>query len=248
MSLSNEQTAKRPARVIVGMGAHGPSESTVAELQGQRDLTRWTNSTEQEYMARVRERATAAAKEIISKAMADAAQLRENAAQEGYASAVQEAQAQLEAALDVQAQALGQAMAALEQGAAALWEEHRADITALVRLAVEKILGLEMAERREAVLASTLDQALEAIDSQRQLCVRVCPDDEELIGELLARAKDQHPGLDRWCVRADPKLGPGGMVLESAQGMVDNSMEGRMKAVADVLEHLSAPGTEGPQE
>ncbi|WP_461210787.1 FliH/SctL family protein [Desulfocurvus sp. DL9XJH121] len=249
MSLSkNDGTPRRAPRVIVGMGAHGPSESTVADLQGQRDTSRWTSSTEEEYMARVRERATKAAKEIISKAMADAAVLRENAEAEGFASAAEQAQAQVDQAFAAHAQTLGQAMAAMEEGAAALWREQRADVTALVRLAVEKILAVELDQRRQEILATVLDQSLEAIDSLRQLVVRVCPDDEELVSELLIRAKDQHPGLDRWRVRADSKLGPGGMILESAQGMADNSMEGRMKSVMAVLDQLDCVACSGEEE
>ena len=239
MSLSKNETApRRPPRVIMGVNSLGPTESTLAELQGQRDLTRWTSKTEEEYMTRVRDRATGAAKEIISKAMNDAVAIRENAMTEGFQAAAEEAQTQLDAAVQGHAQTLAQTMAAVEQGTAALWDEHRADISALVRLTVERILGVELNQRREEVLASILDQALEAVDSQRQLCVRVCPQDEDMVSDLMARAKDQHPSLDRWCVRADDKLGPGGMVLESTQGMVDNSMESRTKAVMEVLDQM----------
>lgn len=239
MSLSSgdSSTTRRP-RVIVGMGAHGPSESTVAELQGQRDLTSWTHKTEEEYMERVRERATKAAKEIIAKAMADAAQLREQAMAEGYQTAAEEAQRQLDEAVGGYSDALARTMEAVDQGQAALRTKHGADVTQLVRLAVERVIGIELDERRADVLASVLDQALEAIDSQRQLCIRVSPQDEEAVCGLMDHAKHRHPGLDKWCVRADEGLAPGGVVLESVQGMVDNTMEGRMAAVMQVLDRL----------
>lgn len=243
MSLSNGQGApSRPPRVIMGMGSNGPDETTVAELQGQRDLTRWTEKTEEEYMTRVRDRATGAAKQIIAKAMAEAEAIRQNAMNEGYEAAAQEAQAQLDTAVTSYADSLAAAMAAIEQGQATLRAEQGADVTALVRLAVERVLNIELEERRSDILASVLDQALEAIDSQRQLCVRVHPQDEETICGLMDFAKQRHPGLDKWCVRADESLAPGGMVLESVQGMVDNSMEGRLAAVMEVLDHLGTPG------
>jgi len=240
MSLSKSGTgdARNSGRVIVGMGSRGPSEMSLGEMQGQRDLTKWTSKTEEEYMTRVRDRATEAAKQIISQAMVKAAELREQGRAEGLEAATQEAQALLDQLAEQQAQALGQALTALEEGGRVLWNQHRQDIVVLVRMAVQKIVRLEMDTRREEILGSVLDQALDAIDSHRELILKVSPQDENFIGALMERAKQLYPGLDRWSVRADGKLSPGGMMLESAQGMVDNTTESRWAAVEAVLGQL----------
>lgn len=237
MSLSNSNATRNSGRVIVG-GPHGPSETTLGEIQGQRDLTKWTSKTDEEYMRRVRDRATDAAKQIISQAMAQAAELREQGKAEGLQDATNQAQDYLDALAAQHAQTLAVAMAAVEQGGRQLWDENRQDIVTLVRLVVRKAINLEMDARREEILGSVMDQALDAIDSYRELCLKVNPQDEELVGQLMERAKALHPGLDRWCVRPDEKIQPGGMILESAQGMVDNSMEARWRAVEQVLEQL----------
>jgi flagellar assembly protein FliH len=71
--------------------------------------------------------------------------------------------------------------------------------------------------------------------------VRVHPEDEETMRELLETGKERHPGLERWTVRTDPSMQPGGLVLESDQGMVDNSLGGRREMVAHVLDQLALP-------
>ncbi|BBD09348.1 FliH/SctL family protein [Desulfovibrio ferrophilus] len=252
MSLSNDNATRNTGRVIMGLGSQGPMETSLSELQGQRDLTKWTSKTEEEYMTRVRDRATGAAKQIISQAMTKAAELREQGKAEGLQDATNQAQAYLDELAEQHALTLAQAMAALEQGANQLWNEHRQDIVTLVSMVVRKVINLEMDSRREEILASVMDQALEAIDSQRELRIKVNPVDEEAVTGLMERAKALHPGLERWSVRPDDNLQPGGMVLESAQGMVDNSMEGRWQIVEAVLDQLgldngsaAAPSEEG---
>lgn len=247
MSLSKSEATRNSGRVIVGIGARGPSEMSLGEMQGQRDLTKWTDKTEEEYMTRVRDRAQDAAKQIISAAMAKAAELREQGMAEGLAAATEEAQAHLDALAEQHAQTLAEALAALDEGARVLWNQHREDIVVLVRLAVKKIVHLEMDARREEMLGSVLDQALDAIDSQRVLTLKVNPADEELVGALMERAKAMHPGLDRWSVRPDPNLQPGGMMLESGQGMVDNTTESRWQAVEAVLDQLGIAPASGEE-
>ncbi|MBU1004068.1 MAG: flagellar assembly protein FliH [Proteobacteria bacterium] len=239
MSLSSNSVTRNSGRVIVGMGSHGPAETTLGELQGQRDLTKWTSKTDEEYMRRVRDRATDAAKQIITQAMAQATDLREQGKAEGLQDATNQAQEYLDSLAEQHAQTLATALAAMEQGGKQLWNEHRQDIVTLVHMVVRKTIKVEMDARREEILGSVMDQALDAIDSYRELCLKVNPQDEELVGQLMERAKAMHPGLDRWCVRPDDKIQPGGMILESAQGMVDNSMEARWRAVEQVLEQLS---------
>ncbi len=244
MSLSNdEQKPRRGPRVIMGIGSHGPQESALSELTNPRENTAWTQATQDKYMERVRERATAAAQDIITKAMAEAEALKANAHAEGLQAASAEMQAQLNAALEQQSQTLTSALQALQQGTAAIWEEQRADIVALVHMTVEKILSVELEERRSTILASLLDQSLEAIDSQVGLTIRVNPTDEELIGFLLTQAQQHHPDLDRWNVRKDDKLSPGSIILESTQGMVDNSINSRKETVLQILEQLSSPAS-----
>lgn len=237
MSLSNQSNDAATGRVIMGKGS-GPDEMTVGELQGQRNLEAWTRKTDEEYMQRVRERATTAAKEIIAKAMDEAAGIREQARQEGYQQGMEEAQQQAEAAVGQYADTLAGALAAVEQGGRQLWEQHRADMVELVRLAVHKTIGIEMNEQRSEMMAALLDQALETIDSLSRLTIRVSPAEQEIVEALMETARQRHPNLERWTVRAEDSLQPGSMIVESDEGMVDNSTQARWASVEPVFDQL----------
>ena len=229
-------------RVIIGIGAQGPGETTVEEIerrrQGGSTGPGWSPKTEEEYLRRVRERATAMAKDILEKAMAEAEVAREQAAKDGFEQGMAQAQEQVQAMLVEQADTLAGMLGTLQDAGPSLWEKFRQDMVIVVRLAVEKAIRLELDERRVEVLGGLLDQALETIDNLRRLSVRVHPGDTEGMELLLDQAKARHPGLERWRVKADKDLDPGSLVVESDQGMVDNSIEVRQQAIRDILDQL----------
>ncbi|NJB69239.1 flagellar assembly protein FliH [Desulfobaculum xiamenense] len=235
MSLSDGQ-GKRQGRIVVGLGGNGLSQETLERMQGT--SRGWSAHTEEEYMRRVQEKAADRAREIVADAMREAQEIRERAFHEGLNEAAAQCQAQLDAAVDQSAITLAQAMSAVQEGSDAIWQRHRQDIVTLVRLAVERLLAVELDSRREEVLAALLDQALDAIDTHKGLVIRIRPEDEEIMQALLERAKAAHPDLERWGLRVDPALAQGGMVLESEEGMVDNSVSGRFAAVAPVFDQL----------
>jgi flagellar assembly protein FliH len=249
MSLSSQGRdqgpARRAGRVILGAQAHGLGEMSVADLQGE-GRQGWTDKDGEEYRRRVRERAEAAARDIIAAAVADARALREQAVAEGLAEGRRQARAEAEAAASAQAEALARTLAAAQGASRDLWAGYRQDVLELLHMALRRLVRAEMDQRRAEILGSLLDQALDAIDSQRALTVRVHPQDQALARELLEGAKARHPGLERWAVRPDPALDGGGVILESDRGMVDNSLASRMALVEPILDQL-ASGAVGPE-
>ncbi|MDY7002361.1 MAG: FliH/SctL family protein, partial [Thermodesulfobacteriota bacterium] len=195
---------------------------------------------EAEYLERVRERATLLAKDILIQALAEAEVLKKDAIEKGVAQGRKQAREQMDQELAKQSEALAKALGAIQEGGTALWEKHRQDIVTLTRLAVEKVLRIEISKAREEILAGLLDQALEVIDSQRDLVIRVHPDDANLLEDLLHRAKAEHPALEQWRVKADPGLARGGLILESDHGMVDNTLEKRRESIEPILDQLAS--------
>ena len=224
----------------MGLGTPGPSEVTVAELQERGLGPARDEKVAAEYLKRVRERATLLAKDILIQALAEADTIKQKAVEQGLAEGRTQARPEMEAKLAEQEEALAKALEAVRQGSAAIWDKHRQDIVTLTRLSVEKILRIEISKAREEILAGLLDQALEVIDSQRNLVIRVHPDDEKLLGELLTRAKAKHPALDQWRIKTDPSLTMGGLVLESDHGMVDNSLDKRWQSIEPILGQMAS--------
>ncbi|MFW5837906.1 MAG: FliH/SctL family protein, partial [Desulfovibrionaceae bacterium] len=118
----------------------------------------------------------------------------------------------------------------------------------LLRLAVEKVIAAAMTEDRAQLSANLLDEALERIDSRRELTVRCAPDDQELMEELLRQAQERHPDLANWKTRPDPDIQQGGVVLDSGVGLVDNSLQTRLNSVSFVFDQLMATAHSGDED
>ncbi|MEF3698804.1 FliH/SctL family protein [Desulfolutivibrio sp.] len=240
MSSSNPPggIASATGRVVMGVGAAGPQETTVAEIEARRTPFPFERM-EAEFWERTRTKAQDMAKEIIAQAMTEAERLRVAAREEGLAQGTEQAQTQFETHVAEMSKAFGETLAAIQGDRKTLWDGYRQDFVALVRLALEKSFGILLGDSRQEILASLLDEALDLIDSRTELSVIVHPDDMPMMEELLTRAAHSRQGLERWHVRGDAALLPGGVRLESRDGMVDNTVDSRFAEVSRIFEQLS---------
>ena len=131
---------------------------------------------------------------------------------------------------------------------AAIFEERRQDVMALIKLAVQKTLAVEMSEQRTASLEALLREALERIESKRQLTIRCAPDDEEDLKAFIGSIQESNPSLKYWTIKPDASLTQGGLVVEADEGKVDNTVSGRWEGVEPIFnqltEQITAPETE----
>lgn len=248
MSSSNSEGGA-PAgtgRVVMGIGAAGPQETTVAELEARRSPFPFERM-EAEFWERTRAKAQDMAKEIIAAAMTEAERIRETARQEGLAQGEQQIQDQLtqnqtqfETHVQDMGKAFGETLAAIQEDRKSLWNGYRQDFVTLLHLALERTFGILLGDARREILTALLDEALDLIDSRTELSVTVHPDDAPMMEELLARAAETRQGLSRWHVRGDAALTPGGVRLESRDGMVDNTVGSRFAEVKRIFDQLSA--------
>jgi flagellar assembly protein FliH len=239
----------------MGVGMAGPQETTVAELEARRSPFPFERM-EAEFWERTRVKAQDMAKEIIAKAMVEAEEIRTAARQEGLALGASEVQAQIQASkaqfdahVQEMSQAFGDTLNAIQNDRKTLWAGYRQDFVTLLHMALEKSFGILLADSRREILAALLDEALDLIDSRTELAVVVYPDDAPMIEELLTRAAAVRQGLSRWHVRGDAALLPGGVRLESRDGMVDNTVDSRFAEVQNVFAKLTArPESEGEDD
>ena len=246
---SSDPPGGKPAatdRVVMGVGMAGPQETTVAELEARRSPFPFERM-EAEFWERTRTKAQDMAKEIIAKAMVEAEALRAAAREEGMAQGAADVQAQIEASkaqfdahVQEMSQAFGETLAAIQTDRKTLWDGYRQDFVTLLHMALEKSFGILLTDARREILAALLDEALDLIDTRTELAVVVHPDDAPMIEELLTRAAAVRQGLSRWHVRGDAALLPGGVRLESRDGLVDNTVDSRFAEVQSVFAKLSA--------
>jgi flagellar assembly protein FliH len=250
MSSSNAAKDKQyTGKVLMGVESPGPSQMSLQEMEGKKRLA-WDEAAGEELMRRVRAKAQAMAKDLLVQAQAEAEQIKADAHDQGYQEGLQQAQAELDQAVSGVSEQVAGVLQSLQSQGRQLYAEQRQDIVGLLRMAVEKVINASMADQRLEITANLLDEALERIDSRRELTVRCSPDDHDLLEELLRQAQDRHPDLQAWKLRADPGIAQGGVVLDSGVGLVNNSLDARMESVSFVFDQLlaAAGGQEQDEE
>jgi len=241
MSLSRPHSATRgplTGKVIIGMNTPGPDEMTIQELEGKRQLL-WDESTNEEYLSKVRQRAQEKAKEIVMFAELEAEALRATARHEGYQEGLAQSQADVEQHTRAMSEEVEKLLTMLGAHGTEIFEARRRDVVALVRLAVEKTLRIEMSQNRRASLESLMREALERIESRRQLVIRCAQEDAADLDAFLKDIQARTPSLEQWTVKPDPALTDGGVVVEAAEAKVDNSVATRWKGVDALLDRLA---------
>lgn len=251
MSLSNNDhssdSSKYSGKVLMGMNTPGPDEMTIHELEGKRRLL-WDDSTNEEYLERVKAKAQEKAKEIMLFAELEAEALRASAKHEGYQEGLEAAQADLQAHQQQMSAEVENILTQIGAQGSTVFEERRQDILALIKLAVEKTLAIELSEARTQSLENLLTEALDRIESQRQITIKCAPGDANDLEIFLKSIQERNPRLEYWTVKGDPALTDGGILLESADGKVDNSVASRWNGVEPILDQLAEQITKADEE
>jgi flagellar assembly protein FliH len=203
--------------------------------------TAWTQADEDNYLERIREKAALMAADLLAEAGREAETMRENARREGHAKGMAEAQAELEAFRNGLAESVSALLSAIEGRSGEIFGQWREDLLAVARLAVEKITALEISRQGAAMLEALLVQAVGLLESRRSLVIRVNPQDEPVIADIIAAAQGRFPDVLSWRVKADASVSPGGLVAESESSLAEGRLESRRAAVEEVLARLTLP-------
>lgn len=199
----------------------------------------WNNETEDRYMEQVRQRAQQMAKDILAQALVEAEALRAAARAEGFTAGKQEAQALIRAEKAKVAAFLESLDAALAAEKQRVYAEHKQCLFQILRLAFEKSLGVLLDTQREQVLTTLFEEAVSQLQARTTITVHVCPADLELATTLAAQCKERRADLPEVRVRASDGLEPGGVRVESGDGLVDNTVAARFEQVRAILDGYS---------
>lgn len=219
-----------PARVIYGLHSRDG-----AGLNRPPSLI-WNNETEDRYMEQVRQRAQQMAKEILAQALAEAEAIRVGAHAEGFAAGRQEASSLVQAEKAKVGAFLDSLQAALAAEKERVWAEHKQCLFQILRLAFEKTLGVMLDEQREQVLLTLFEEAVSQLQASTCITVHVCQADLDLATTLAAKTRHGRADLPEIRVRASDALAPGGVRVESGDGLVDNSIAARFEQVRAILD------------
>lgn len=236
MSLSNE---RQSGWGTIFMGPGPSMETTLERVEAGGPSLAWTTGTESEYLDRVKEKATAKAKEILVIAQAEANALREQAHAQGYEAGLAEAQAELEEFRQGMGASVAAVLAAIEAGAGQITAAWRQELVELTRICVESAVNHELSEQRVALLAALFDGATAKMAAARRIAILVNPDDEPTVADMVDAAG--YNDEQTFVVRGEASLEPGSLVLESDDSRVDNSLTVRRALVENILAQLAIP-------
>lgn len=219
-------------------------DSKVSELGSfeQRRSMAWSDKDQDDYLDRVRQKAEDKAKEILLAAQSEAKAVRDAAYNEGYAEGVRQAEGELAELRASMGDTVHAVLGAIEEQAAAIYPAWRDDLAALVRLSVEKGLGVVIDEERGSVLEALFEQAVKSLESARRIVVRCNPEDAGAVEDIISMSRERFPDTNAWQVCEDAGIQPGGILVESESSLANNTIESRKAAIDKVLEGLNIPG------
>ncbi len=201
----------------------------------------WTEADEAAYLERVKAKASTMASELLTKAQAEVADIREAARQEGYANGLAEAKEELEVFRSSIAENVASVLSAIEGQCTQVFRNWQEDIVGVARLAVEKATAITISEERTAVLRSLIEQSLATLEDHRIITLRVHPEDEPAITDIMDSTTERRTDIGSWKVLADASITPGGLQLDTGSSLAQSTVESRLAAVDSVLRHLSLP-------
>ena len=185
------------------------------------DLARWSDALH--LLDRAREQAD----RILEDAEEEAVRIRQAAEQRGFSEGEEKMLAQLERNGRLIQATIAQLSRALPD---------------LVTGCVEKIVG-EMAP--EALTHAVVRKAIDQLHSRGRLTLQVAPNQQESVQQFIreyAAAVGSDPAL--FSVRPNPELGPGDLLVETAVGLLDATLETQIDKLRQVLSRQAVLGRE----
>lgn len=176
---------------------------------------------------------------VLDEARHQAEALRGQAAEQGRQAALEAARRMLHEELDKRLESV---LPALAEAARQIdlarqewvrhWESH------LVSMAVsiaEKIVRREIAQEPEVTL-SIIQESLELAAGGGTIRLRLNPDDHSTLGEKVERLSHALGNLGQMEIEADPQVAPGGCVLRTEFGEIDQRIETQLKRIHQELD------------
>jgi flagellar assembly protein FliH len=174
------------------------------------------------------------AADVLSAAIAQADQIREEARATGEAEGRAAGMAAVRADAEPPLQALAGAANALDDLRDGFVTELEADAVALaLRLAEQIVAGaIRVAPER---LIEVAGQAMRRIADRRHVTLVVNPADLELMEESVLRLQSELGGIEHCNVQADRRVGRGGVIARTEAGEIDATIEAQLSRAREIV-------------
>lgn len=218
----------------------GTSTFNLDSVEGEKQRN-WNESDEAAYLERVRQKAAGMAVSLVEDAKREAEAIRTQAHEEGYNAGMAQAEQEIEEFQNAVSGSVSAVLAAIQGQCSAIFATWREDLVTLLRLAAEKAVGMDLVDDKARLLEEVYTKSVAALENRRSLVIRVNPDDEPAIADIVAMTQARFADLKAWSVKADPGISPGGLIVESDDSLADNRVEKRAALVNEALKSLTLP-------
>jgi flagellar assembly protein FliH len=186
------------------------------------------------YLQQVRQQAS----QIIAAAHEQAESIREQAARDGRQEALQQAQKQANQHVQQQLQsllpALGQAVENIAQMRADYLRHWQQQVVKLAVAIAERILRQQLPHRPE-VTTKLIQEALELAAGNAHLRLHLNPRDHAVLRQRVPEFAQIVEKLALSDLIADPAVSPGGCIVKTEFGQIDQTVEAQLRRIEEEL-------------
>ncbi|GIW97190.1 MAG: hypothetical protein KatS3mg111_0523 [Pirellulaceae bacterium] len=192
------------------------------------------------------------AEAILRQAREEAERIRHQAREEALAAAAetirqqieQESQRRSEAQCKTAVAACQQALVELNEHTVKWLDAWRNRTVEIAAKMADRIARVALNHDR-ALLRGWLEEALVAVREARQLRVLVHPDDFAVAGRFLQQMAKEVPQATAVEVIPDPEISPGGCIVRSQHGLIDQQLETQMERLVEQLVQVGRSQRQG---
>ncbi len=187
------------------------------------------------------------AKSDAQNTLAEAANIKDKAYDEGYTAGLHQAQLHLEEAKKEISQSVSNILLSMHGQCITIFNSWREDLVSLLHEAVETSTGYIMETEKKALLKNVLESSVNALLNTREYQVRANPNDALLLTEILEHAQNTLRQNHNWNLISDEQVEEGSVIVESPSGVIKNTNETRNNLVRQILDQLTLPLSDGDQ-
>lgn len=197
----------------------------------------WNETTEKEYLTRVKKQATLAATQIINQAMQEANTIRSQAEKMGYLQGEKAGKHFIENKSVEYIQHFERIIQAMEEYTQHAYASLENEISSIICLCVEKITGILLNEDRKSILQNTLEEIRKNLGNEHTCTLYVNKEDYPIFQEIIAELIQQSSTYT-WHLEVSEDVPVASCRFEDAHLTTESNFERRKTKVLDILKQL----------
>ena len=237
MSSFNQNKPKNKDEHRIFYGTNEARETTFAEKNTQQLIYAplWDETTEKEYMERVKAKAKEEASKILEEALREAENIKKKAHEEGFREGEKSAKSRVEKTSIEYVRYFESILNAIEEYSKNLYAQMEEDIKEVIGLAVERITSIILTEKNTEVIHKTLEEALRLVSMDKEFIISVNPEDFQSVLDVLHTLYELYPASKQWNVKKNADIPLGSCQFEDAINVISVNRQKRKEKVMEII-------------